>query len=65
MLVFDSKGDAHMKTYWFGLLVSALLFGSCGYCARDWWPRDSDGITVVELDRRTAENLMEHVRCER
>lgn len=21
------------STYWFGLLVSALLFGSCGYCA--------------------------------
>ena len=53
-----------MKEYWFGLLVAALLFFSVGYCARDWIPRDSDGIKVVELDRRTAENLLEHVRCE-
>lgn len=54
-----------MKTYWFGLFVSALLFSSCGYCARDWLPRESDGIRVVELDRRTAERLMENMRCER
>lgn len=52
------------STYWFGLLVSALLFFSVGYCARDWIPERADSITVVELDRRTAENLMEHVRCE-
>lgn len=54
-----------MKTYWFGLLVSALLFGSCGYCARDWIPRDSDGITVVELDRRTALNLEQNIMNEK
>jgi hypothetical protein len=51
-----------MKTYWFGLLVSALLFFSVGYCVRDWIPERSEGIRVVELDRRTAENLMENVR---
>ena len=53
------------STYWFGLLVSVLLFSSCGYCARDWWPRESDGITVVELDRRTALNLEQNIMNEK
>lgn len=54
--------DMGAKTYWFGLFVSALLFSSCGYCCRDWIPERSDSITVVELDRRTAENLLVNVR---
>lgn len=54
-----------MKTYWFGLLVSALLFFSVGYCVRDWIPERSEGIRVVELDRRTALNLEQKIMNER
>ena len=59
------RDEEAMKTYWFGLFVSALLFSSCCYCCRDWIPRESDRIRVVELDRRTAENLMGNVGCEK
>ena len=53
-----------MKEYWFGLLVSALLFSSCGYCARDWIPRESDGIKVSYLTTDQAAEMRELIRTE-
>lgn len=43
------------------LLAAALLIGfSTGYTLPRWLQDDT--LTVVELDRRTAENLMREVR---
>ena len=46
------------------LIAAALLIGfSTGYTLPRWLQDDT--LQVVELDRRTAENLMKNVRCER
>ena len=48
------------------LLIAFILFILMAYsldrCER---VMDHGTVRVVELDRRTAENLMENVRCER
>lgn len=38
--------DAAAKSYWYGLLVAALLFFSVGYAARDWIPGEHDNETM-------------------
>ena len=45
---------------WFGMLAGMLLGFSVGYTVPKWLDHDT-GIQVVELDRRTAENLERHI----
>lgn len=57
------RADEGNTSIWL-LIAAALLIGfSTGYTLPRWLQDDT--LTVVELDRRTAENLMVHVRCER
>ena len=52
--------DASNASIWL-LIAAALLIGfSTGYTIPRWLQGDT--LTVVELDRRTAENLMREVR---
>ena len=46
---------------WFGLLTAMLLGFAVGYAVPRWIEHQDTGIQVVELDRRTAENLQRHV----
>lgn len=55
--------DASNASIWL-LIFAALLIGFCtGYTVPRWLQDDT--LQVVELDRRTAENLIKNVRCER
>jgi hypothetical protein len=46
---------------WLGLLTAMLLGFSVGYTVPKWIEHPDTVIKVVELDRKTAENLRRHI----
>jgi len=46
---------------WTGLLTAMLLGFCVGYTVPRWIEHQDAGIQVVELDRKTAENLERHI----
>lgn len=57
------RADEGNTSIWLLIFVALLLGFSTGYTLPRWLQDDT--LQVVELDRRTAENLMKNVRCER